>query len=208
MLRVALASLAFVAVLPSAHADQCQSVSADHAAWATKLLTKNAVVATFCESCGDTKPGTPTTITSITTKASTAKDLKTVQINGKAIDLAYTYLQTGKSTWANVGLLVGCPVSGGTAIYTTTPEAKSSPATPLAKTGVPECDDYFRILDELAQCPKFPPEALKAMRDASAEVRKTIGNMPVNQRGAIAGGCKAGADAMKQAAGSMGCTIK
>ena len=64
------------------------------------------MVAQFCETCGDKAPAAAIKVSSI----STVKDHGSLSlaINGKAVDLAYTYVQTGAMTWSNVGVLVGC----------------------------------------------------------------------------------------------------
>src|SRR3954471_18854348 len=84
----------------AAYADQCEAIDADQAAWAKKLVVAGATIAPFCESCGDTAPGAPIKVSSVTT----TKDHGALHlhINGKTVDLAYTYLQTGKATWTNV----------------------------------------------------------------------------------------------------------
>ncbi|MCX5747531.1 MAG: hypothetical protein NT062_34130 [Proteobacteria bacterium] len=196
---VVLATSSFAA---RAHADSCELVEAEHATWATKLLRSGAIVAKFCEACGDKVPGAPTTVTSVAAKA--VKDKKSVAINGKVVDLASTYLQTGKATWANVGMLVGCPVTGATAIYTK--QAERGPQN--GPTGIVECDAYFAAFDQLSACKAFPASAIDAMRDAIKQVRKSIKDAPIEARAGMAQGCKAGYDALKEASKSLGCAIQ
>lgn len=63
-------------------------------------------------------------------------------------------------------------------------------------TGVPECDEFYKSLDALANCPNLPADArtqmLGQMRDYALYFKD-------------ASTCMMGSDAMKQAAMSMGC---
>jgi hypothetical protein len=78
-------------------------------------------------------------------------------------------------------------------------------------TGVPECDDYLKAFDALTKCDKAGPalEGLKQGLEASKAAWGSWKDMDEASRKAAqqaAGpGCKAGADAIKQTAASMGC---
>jgi hypothetical protein len=99
-------SLALCAFAPFARADQCQIVDADTAAAAVKLVTDKPTL-DYCEPCNDKPPTTaPKKIGRVAVSAK--YDESVVTIDGKEVDLAYLFVQTGKTTWTNVGLMVGC----------------------------------------------------------------------------------------------------
>ena len=94
----------------TAHADQCQTVTPAQAADAVKLLT-GALITLNCPPCNDppiavvptVKPG------KIAQHPSSAvKGMSTVALDGKDVDLAYTWILTGKATFTNVAQAVGC----------------------------------------------------------------------------------------------------
>lgn len=105
MLRVAIVASVVCAVGP-ARADQCQAVDAETGKWALKLLVKGAQTVEFCEPCGDKQPKAPVAVFGAAYKGDE------VTINGKGVDLAYVFVQTGAKTFTNLALLVGCPTSG------------------------------------------------------------------------------------------------
>ncbi len=98
-------------VAGTAHADQCQWISEAEAAKAASLLAKKPKVIAFCEPCGDEVPGVPFAAQRVAVERADG-DFKTVVIDGKAVDLAYTYVQTSDRWYQNVAALVGCPVEG------------------------------------------------------------------------------------------------
>ncbi|MGE5184759.1 MAG: hypothetical protein ACM31C_21955 [Acidobacteriota bacterium] len=100
-MRSTLLALTFVCAPALARADPCMVVDADTAAAAAKLL-KDATVVTYCAPCSDAAPSA----SKIRPKVELAA--RSVKLDGTEIDLAYTYVQTGKSTFTNVGLMVGC----------------------------------------------------------------------------------------------------
>src|SRR5438477_2550238 len=107
-MRIALIVLTVCSLATQSRADQCQIVDADVASWAQKLLVKGASVISYCEPCGDKKPAASTTVSKLDVRDSAGG--KEISINGSDVDLAYTFVQTGKSTYSNVAMLVGCPV--------------------------------------------------------------------------------------------------
>lgn len=78
-------------------------------------------------------------------------------------------------------------------------------------TGVPECDEYLKAFEALTKCDKAGPalDGLKQALEASKTAWGAWKDMDEASRKAAqqaAGpGCKAGADAIKQTASSMGC---
>ncbi len=96
-----LLALAFACTPALARADPCMVVDADTAAAAAKLL-KDATVVTYCAPCSNATPSAPKA------RPTVERAAHAVKLDGTEIDLAYTYVQTGKSTFTNVGLMVGC----------------------------------------------------------------------------------------------------
>ena len=104
------ASLAFL-VASTAHADQCEWVHDGVAQRAQQLLAKHPTVIQFCEPCGEQAPGTPIEARTVASTRPQA-GFQQLQINGQAIDLAYTYIKTSGTTYANLARLAGCPADG------------------------------------------------------------------------------------------------
>lgn len=75
-------------------------------------------------------------------------------------------------------------------------------AAPAAggSTGIPECDDYKAAIDKLAACDAIPEATRKTMKDAFDQASGAWASLPAEGKAAAATGCKAGADAVKQAA--------
>lgn len=193
-----------------ARADQCAGVDADAASWAQKVVTRGAMVSQFCETCGDKAPAAAQKVTSIATVREHGNTH--VTINGKPVDLAYTYVQTGKTTWSNVGMLVGCGAQGTTAIVTS---GSSAPAeAPMTTTELgPEfgaCAEYVHAINQLGRCDKFPKESARAMHDAIDAMRdsfKQWKTMPADAKKAMLDACKQAKDAIAQASSAMGCKL-
>lgn len=94
---------------PATWADQCQLIPAEQAAKALDFLKPGGTIVEFCEPCGDkdfySKP--EQTITAI--QASLDQDLWSVKVNGKELDLAYTFVRNGEGSFLNVSKLADCP---------------------------------------------------------------------------------------------------
>jgi len=123
------AILLAVLLVPSfARADQCTIVDADAAHAAVELARDRATVS-YCEPCGDKKP----TATAVRTRSARVISSQTdarVAIDGKEVDLAYTFVQTGKTTWTNLALMVGCGAQGVSAFLTLKPAPPPPPPPP------------------------------------------------------------------------------
>lgn len=92
----------------SALADQCQVVSRAQAEQAIKILNAASRIEHFCRKCGELGP-TPVQPYAIDlqTFGGLSSGRFSVAINGKAIDLAYTYAND-----LNVAMMVGCETHG------------------------------------------------------------------------------------------------
>jgi len=112
-MRTILVGLSLLVATRAAHADQCQVLDADQTTAAEKLLT-NATILAYCEPCGDAPPAVAPAaqVHKIAAHLGASKHELSIAVDGKDIDLAYTFVQTGKSTFTNVALMVGCPVTG------------------------------------------------------------------------------------------------
>lgn len=67
-------------------------------------------------------------------------------------------------------------------------------------TGIPECDEYKAAIDKLASCDAIPEATRKTMKDAFDQASGAWASLPAEGKAAAATGCKAAADATKQAA--------
>lgn len=89
-----------------AHADQCALNDNKVNANALALVTPGARVLEFCEPCRERVPHSPYVVKTIEVRA------REVIVNGKALDLAYLYVNRGKDEYKNVGALAGCSPQG------------------------------------------------------------------------------------------------
>lgn len=92
-------------------ADQCVYVSAEQAKQAQELVVEYGTIASFCEPCGMHTP--------IVAKVDTVENISAnyqgfhiLSINGKNVDLAYTFVKTGENTFENLSKLVDCTSHG------------------------------------------------------------------------------------------------
>lgn len=87
----------------AAHADQCQLLDDDVADRVRTIMAKPMRVAELCEPCGEKVPDLPFL-------PRTVEIGSELVIDGKARDLAYTYVKTASDKFENLALLAGCPV--------------------------------------------------------------------------------------------------
>jgi hypothetical protein len=106
----ALLAVLFLLVPTVAHADQCELVSDAVATRAVSALRGHPNVIEFCEPCGDQAPGAPHAIGHLAQRGSDGSFA--VTLDQREVDLAYLYVQTAPSTYANVAALAGCPTTG------------------------------------------------------------------------------------------------
>jgi hypothetical protein len=69
----------------------------------------------------------------------------------------------------------------------------------------PECVEYKSLVDKLATCEKLPQasrDMLTKTFDDTSKAWEDIDKLPADAKAALAGGCKQGADALKQSAGA------
>lgn len=85
-------------------ADQCAFISKAQAEKAVKALIETQSVQSLCEPCGE-KRAQNVKVESLGMRKAGYENYSEVVINGKGIDLAYTYVNG-----LNLAKLVGCPV--------------------------------------------------------------------------------------------------
>jgi len=105
------------------------------------------------------------------------------------------------------------------AISNTAAEAEAPPPAPppppVSSTGVPECDEYLAVFDDIMErcADKLGParDAMKEARDAMTAAFEQWRDLDAeSQRAtyeAAAPGCKAGIDGLKQSVSAMGCVL-
>ncbi len=126
-MRALLSILVATAALGSsvASADQCQLVDSQVATRAAELARKSSSVIEFCEPCRGGVQRGPFSIGKVEIKD------RQVEINGVAVDLAYTFLHTSGGEYTNLALAAGCPAHGVSRTLRSTQRPQAPPA-PLA----------------------------------------------------------------------------
>lgn len=82
------------------------------------------------------------------------------------------------------------------------------PISMTKSTGMPECDDYVAAVKRYGACDKLPAEARDAVAQSVTELEASWDPaMSDDAKHAAASGCKAGVDALRDAAKSLGCAI-
>lgn len=111
---VILATLSF-----SAFADQCSYISNTMAKRGALLLSPGAEIAEVCEPCGDAPYVTSTTkVKSVEVIDTGYENYKQVVVNGKGLDLAYTFVKVAPSKFLNVAKVIGCKAQDVSSIIT------------------------------------------------------------------------------------------
>jgi hypothetical protein len=89
-------------------------------------------------------------------------------------------------------------------------QPKPPPAPQKSQTGIAECDQVLALYEKIFECDAFkgmPPEAQEAQRQGLAAWKSSWHSDTADQREAAATGCRAGIDALHQAAKAMDCTL-
>jgi hypothetical protein len=74
----------------------------------------------------------------------------------------------------------------------------------LTRSGIAECDDYADAVEKLASCDALPEDTRQALFEAFEQAATAWATLPADALAAAKAGCKAAADATRQAA--MTCT--
>lgn len=95
--------------IPAAYADQCAYVSKSQAIAAFNSLNLGQTIYSFCELCGDRSPQ-PTVIRALSMANTPTNDWE-ILVNGRGIDLAYTYIDYKNEAQQkiNLALVANCP---------------------------------------------------------------------------------------------------
>ncbi|MEA5535127.1 hypothetical protein [Crocosphaera sp. XPORK-15E] len=105
---VTLSILSTLLISHSAYADQCSYVEKEQALKAVSFLSLNQQIYLFCEPCGEKVPRS-VTIESVAAGTVGYQDFWQVSINGKGVDLAYTYVPSSlEQKPINLAALSGC----------------------------------------------------------------------------------------------------
>lgn len=159
---IALALLVCAVSAPLAHADQCEWVDHAVAARAAGLIARHRTIVDFCQPCGDAAPGTPHRVGDVSVRP-TEGGLEEVMVDGRSIDLAYTYVDAGvhplgttADRYGNLAALAGCLATG------VSPGLRVDSATSRGVLIVP---------DDAAVVPPAPPPARAKVAPAPAPPR-------------------------------------
>jgi hypothetical protein len=96
-------------------ADQCAWISAEQADRALKLLKQGTPYLLYCEPCGEKQPTHVGTVQTAEARvAGDAGQYKEVLVDGKEVDLAYTFVKvkTADKEYQNLAKLAGCGCTG------------------------------------------------------------------------------------------------
>lgn len=108
-----IAAIMSFAISEIAYADQCQLIKREYVNNALQHIKLGSIIVKHCEPCGDKDfhgqaKHLVNSISAEKTQLSN-KPLWEVKINGKGVDLAYTYIETGDGTYVNLSKLSYCP---------------------------------------------------------------------------------------------------
>jgi hypothetical protein len=98
--------LSVFAFAAQASADQCAYVTRDMAAQALRIVMDAGSVQTYCEPCGD-RGATYVDVKAVGMADVNYQGYWEMQINGRGVDLAYTFVNG-----MNLAAIVSCPTQG------------------------------------------------------------------------------------------------
>lgn len=122
-----------------ASADQCQLVDAQVAARAVELARKSTSVIDWCEPCRGSNKRGPFTINTVEHKN------RQIEINGIAVDLAYTFIHTKGDEYTNLGLAAGCQAHGVSRTIQSSQPAQRPPPPPPPRGPFPPRTPAARV---------------------------------------------------------------
>lgn len=143
--------LAVCAWSHAARADRPSWIEPAVAAHAEQELVQHPTMIRFCEPCGDKVPGTPAPVRKVVTRSIASYPGRSeVVVDGSAIDLAYTYVQTSEHRYENLAARVGAEAPG------VSPTLRVDDETP---SGVLIYADQTPVTTTLPPPPPPPPPA-------------------------------------------------
>ncbi len=111
-----LLGMALLLVNSAVLADQCELIPVEQAAKALNHIKPGSQYVPFCEPCGDQNfyQQAVQTVDELSVVKNPIDDQVYWQINlnGKGIDLAYTFVRTGDGSFLNLSKLADCPSDG------------------------------------------------------------------------------------------------
>jgi hypothetical protein len=197
-------TIAFLATASLFAVGACKKKGGGDAGEAVAKMTefKDQMCACKDKACADkVQEGMTKWSTEMAAKAGDKKEAKTDEATMKKmteVGQAYGECMTKAMTPAADGSAAAAPTEGSAAA----PTEGSAAAAPAAggSTGIPECDEYKAAIDKLASCDAIPEATRKTMKDAFDQASGAWASLPAEGKAAAATGCKAGADAVTQAA--------
>ncbi|WP_020395233.1 hypothetical protein [Thiolinea disciformis] len=97
-------------------ADQCELISAEQTSEMLEFMKPNIEYVNFCEPCGDKdfyqQKVERLRSLQINTEKVGGKTYWAVKVNGKNIDLAYTFIRSEDGGFVNLANLANCPATG------------------------------------------------------------------------------------------------
>lgn len=100
--------LAIAMFAGSVFADQCAWISKEEAVRASLLIQNGAEVSFLCQPCGEKLADAKVSVVRKAEAKQVDREYFEVSINGKPIDLAYTYIKVAPNKFVNVAKVVGC----------------------------------------------------------------------------------------------------
>lgn len=91
-----------------AFADQCEYITTEEATRAVLLLQKGAVVGYSCGPCGENGIQNTEVVKKAEVASINHENFSQVKINGKGVDLAYTFIQTAPNKMVNLAKAIAC----------------------------------------------------------------------------------------------------
>jgi hypothetical protein len=156
-----------------AHADQCMVVERNAAKNFLSDVERGDWIVEYCGNCGEEAPGKPvqvwsTSITPFDLGDGVKRDLSQVMINGKEVDLAYTFHSDQEfGEYLNLAHTTGCPAFGSSHAIVVKPTQGPAPRpAPLPETGLPESEPPQECA---AHNLEAPPPQIVVMENTSAE---------------------------------------
>lgn len=97
------------------HADQCQLIQTDQMARALDHIKPNSTYIEFCEPCGDKdffrRKAQVVKSLAVNTEKVGNDTYWALKLNGKEVDLAYTFVRKRDGSFINLSKLADCPSS-------------------------------------------------------------------------------------------------
>ena len=94
-----------------AYADQCAWITQAQAERAKTIIENHPKVIEYCEPCNEKRPGKPYFAWTVEVEQQEGNYYQ-VLINGREVDLAYTFVAVSPTKYENLARKVGCPAVG------------------------------------------------------------------------------------------------